>query len=144
MEKPCQDITFIFIVPNLAIGCKWVFSLTAMWTHPCQVCLPTLAEAAQKLMLLANEGTNWPHAYARMNNAMAHAPLSNEGHIGVMTSGLPSRNACGCLHQLQVWWLQQCRGQVVCPEGLNGSLKALLFDFKELPLWNVANVDEPT
>ena len=30
------------------------------------------------------------------------------------------------------------------PWGLNGSLKALLFDFKELPLWNAANADEPT
>ena len=29
------------------------------------------------------------------------------------------------------------------PEGLNGSLEALLFDFKELPLWNAANADEP-
>ena len=38
----------------------------------------------------------------------------------------------------------QCRGWVVCPGGLNGSLKALLFDFKELPLWNAANMDEPT
>ena len=26
--------------------------------------------------------------------------------------------------------------------GMNGSLKPLLFDFKELPLWNMANVDE--
>ena len=29
------------------------------------------------------------------------------------------------------------------PQGLNGSLKALLFNFKELPLWNTANTDEP-
>ena len=50
----------------------------------------------------------------------------------------------GCLDQLQVQRLLQCRGWVVCPEGLNGSLKALLFDFKELPLWNAANADEPT
>ena len=32
---------------------------------------------------------------------------------------------------------------MVCPEGLNRNLKPLLFDFKELPLWNVANMDEP-
>ena len=85
-------------------------------------------------MLLADEGTNWPYAYARMNDAMAHAPLSSERHIGIMTGGLPNRNACSHLHQLQVWWLLQCRGKVVCLEGLNGSLKPLLFDLKELPL----------
>ena len=31
-----------------------------------------------------------------------------------------------------------------CPEGLNGGLKALLFDFEELLLWNAATADEPT
>ena len=30
------------------------------------------------------------------------------------------------------------------PWGLNGGLKALLFDFKELLLWNVVTTDEPT
>ena len=89
-----------------------------------------------------DEGTNWPYAYARMNDAMVHAPLSSGVHIGIMASGLPCRNTCGCLHQLQVWWLLQCGGQVVCLDGLNGSLKSLLFNFKELLLWNVANMDE--
>ena len=31
---------------------------------------------------------------------------------------------------------------MVCPEGLNGELEALQFDFWELPLWNVAIMDE--
>ena len=144
MDKPCQDMVFILIAPNLAIRCKWVFGLTATLMHPCQVYLPTLAEVAQKLMLLANEGTDWPYTYARMNDAVAHTPLSSEGHIGVMTGGLPSRNTCSHLYQLQVWQLLQCRGQVVCPEGLNRSLEPLLFNFKELPLWSMANTDEPT
>ena len=34
-------------------------------------------------------------------------------------------------------------GWVVCPEELNGGLEALLFDFEELLLWNVATGDEP-
>ena len=33
---------------------------------------------------------------------------------------------------------------MVCPEGLNGELKAVQFTFEELPLWNVAMTDEPT
>ena len=57
-EKPQQDMAFVLIVPNLAVGCEWVFGLTSMWMYPHQVCLPTLAEAAQKLMWLADEGTN--------------------------------------------------------------------------------------
>ena len=40
--------------------------------------------------------------------------------------------------------LLQYGGWVVCSEGLNGGLEALLFEFEELPLWNVATMDEPT
>ena len=115
--KPQQDMAFVLIVPILAIECEWVFGLAAVWVHPHQACLPTLVVAAQKLMLLADKGTNWPYAYTWMNDTVAHMPLSSEGHIGIMTEGLPSINACGHLNQLQVWRLLQCRGQVVCLRG---------------------------
>ena len=143
-EKPQQDMAFVLIAPSLAIRCKWVFGLTAMWTHPHLVHLPILVEAAQKLMLLADEGTNWPYAYARMNDTMAHTHLFSEGHIGIMTSGLPSMNTCSLLDQLWVWRLLQCGCWLVCPDGLNESLRPLLFGFKELPLWNAASAYEPT
>ena len=139
-EKPWQDMAFVLITPSLAIGYEWVFGLTAMWVHPHQAHLPTLGEAAQKLMLLPSKSPNWPYAYAQMN----HAPLSSEGHIGIVTDNMPSMNACSHLDQLQVWKLLQCGGQVVCPEGLNGGLKALLFDFEELLLWNATTTDETT
>ena len=100
-------MVFVLIAPSLAIGCEWVFGLTAMWAHPYQAHLPTLAEVAQKLMLLANKGPNWPYAYAQMNDTMAYMPLSSEGHIGIMTDSIPSTNACGHLDQLQVWKLLQ-------------------------------------
>ena len=78
VEKPWQDMVFVFIVPSLATGCEWVFGLTAMWAHLHQAHLPNLAEAIQKLMLLANKGPNWPYAYVQRNYAMAHMPLSSE------------------------------------------------------------------
>ena len=142
--KPLQDIMFILIVPSLAIGCEWVFCLTAMWVHPCQAHLPTLADATWKLMLLADEGPNWPYAYVQMNDTVAHVPLSSEGHIGILTDGIPRMNTSSHLDQLQMWRLLQCRTWVVCIEGLNGGLKALPLDFEELPLWNMATADEPT
>ena len=108
-------MAFILIAPSLAIGCEWVFSLTTVKTHPCQAHLPTLADAGQKQMLLDDKGPNWPYAYAQMNDAVAHTSLSSEGHIDIMTDGMPSTNACSCLNQLQVWKLLQCRGQMVCP-----------------------------
>ena len=58
VEKPQQDMAFILIVPSPAIGCEWVFGLTAMWAHPNQAHLPNLEDATPKLMLLTNEGPN--------------------------------------------------------------------------------------
>ena len=136
-------MAFVLVVPSLTIGCEWIFGLTAMWAHPCQAHLHTLGEVAHKLILLASEGADWPYTFVGMNNTMPHAPLSSEGHIGSMTDGAPSMNACSHLHQLQVQKILQSGGWVVCPEGLNGELKALQFNFEELPLWNVAAGDEP-
>ena len=144
MGKHHQDMAFLLIAPSLAIGCEWVFGLTSVWTHPHKVCLPTLEEVAQKLLLLADEGTNWPYAYVRMNDTMAYSLLSSVGYISTLTSGLPIQNACSCQHQLQVWWLLQCRSWVVCPERMNGGLEPLLFNLKELPLWSMADADEVT
>ena len=58
--------------------------------------------------------------------------------------GMPSINACHQVHQLQVWKLLQHRSWVVCHEGLNWELEAMQFTFEELPLWDVAAMDEPT
>ena len=68
--------------------------------------------------------------------------LSSKGLIGIMTGDLPGWNACGCLHHLCMWQLLQCRSWVVCLDGLNGGLEPLLFNFKELPLWNTASTGE--
>ena len=101
-----------------------------------------LADVAQKLLLLVDEGANCPYAYARMNDAMAHTLLSSKGHIGIMTADLPSQKACIHLHQLCMWQLLQCGGWVVCPDRLNGGLELLMFNHKELYLWNVVDVGE--
>ena len=133
-------MAFLLMVPSLAIGCEQVFRLTAMWMHPHKDHLPMLADAAHKLLLLAGEGTDWPYAYIRMNDVMAWTLLSNTGHISVMTSDLPSQNACGHLHQIHVWQLLQFRGWVVCLDRLNGGLEPLVFNCKDLPLWNMTNM----
>ena len=102
VENPWWDMAFVLITPSLVIRCEWAFGLTAMWVHPHQAHLPTLMEVAWKLMLLADEGLNWLYAFAWMNDAMAHMPLSSEGHIGIMADSVPIANACGHLEQLQV------------------------------------------
>ena len=74
-KKPQQDMVFVLIAQSLAIGCEWVFGLTAMWVHPCQACLPTLCRleadvAGQQrpklaLFLCMDERCHGPHALVR-------------------------------------------------------------------------------
>ena len=140
--KALSRYGILLIALSLGVRCKWVFRLTAMWTHSHQIHPLSLVDVAWKLLLLADEGADWPYAYIRMNDSMAHALLSSVGHIGIMTGDLPRQNTCSCLHRLCMWHLLQCRGWMVCPDGINGGLEPLVFSFKELSLWNVTNTGE--
>ena len=137
-------MAFLLIVPSLAIGCKWVFSLTAMWMHPQQACLPTLGEEAQKLMLLADKAQTghmpmhgwmmpWPTCLCLVRDTLALWLMAYPVWMPVV-----AWTNCRC------WSYCNAGARWVCPEGLNGGLKALLFDSKELPIWNMATVDEST
>ena len=75
---------------------------------------------------------------------LSHVSLSSKGHISAMMDGVPSMDAHGWLHQLQICKLLKHKDMVVCPEGWNGKLEALQFTFQELPLWNAATPGEPT
>ena len=141
-EKPRQDMAFLLIALSLTVRCKRVFHLTAVWAHPHQACFLTLEGVAHKLVLLADDNRDWLYAFLWLNNAISHAPLSNEVHISAMTDDMPSTDACDQLHQLQVCKLLQHKDRVVCPEGLNSELEALQFTFQELPLWDTATPRE--
>ena len=71
-----------------------------------------------------------------------HTLLSSKGHLSILMEGKHQRNPCGFLHQLQAWKLLQCGEWVVCPGRLNVGLDALVFNFAELPLWDVVTMDE--
>ena len=75
VEKPWSDIAFLLIVLSLTIGYKRIFGLTAVWAHLHQDHFPTLEEVAHKLMLLADDSTDWPYAFIWLNDAISHVPL---------------------------------------------------------------------
>ena len=60
--------------------------------------------------------------------------LTNEGHISTMMDVMPSMDAHGWLHQVQIQKLLQEKSKVVWQEDLNGELEAQQFTFPELPL----------
>ena len=90
------------IAPSTNARGDQVFSLVVVWTHPYQGCLSTLVEAPQKLMLLVDDGPNWPYTFICMSDTVLHMSQSDNRHIITMTDGVCSVNTCGQLHQLQV------------------------------------------
>ena len=75
VEKTRQDMAFLMIVPNTNAGDDQVFSLAAVWVHPCQGCLSTLVKAAWKLMLLVDNSPDWPYAFIHMSDTVLHVPI---------------------------------------------------------------------
>ena len=128
------------IVPSTNIGGEQIFGLAVVWAHPHQSCLTTLAEVAHKLALLINDGTDWPYEFVHLSSTTHQMPLSDTGHLGAMTDGVLSVNACGHLHQLQTWKLLQHGEHVVFPKGLNGEQEACCFSFPKLPPWDTTTV----
>ena len=99
--KKCrQDMAFMMVAPSANARGNPLFGLAEVYAHSCWGHLTTLVKAAQKLLLLANDGPDWPYTFVCMSNTMLHAPLSNIGNIGAMVDGVHTANACGELHQL--------------------------------------------
>ena len=143
VEKPRQDMVFLLVVSSITLECEWVFGLMVVWAHPHQAHFETLEDAAHKLVLLPDVSADWPYTFEWLNNTISYEPLTNKGHISTMTDSVPSMDAHGWLHQLQIWKLLQHKGKVLCPEGLNREVEALQFTFPELPLWDVTMPSKP-
>ena len=79
-----------------------MFGLTMVWAHPYKACLSSIDEVVKKLALLINSSDNGGYAFVWLNEDAQHVPLSKEGHLSAMIDGMPSRNTCGCLCQLEV------------------------------------------
>ena len=121
-EKFWGNMAFLLIAPKKTIKGEMAFRLAMVWVHPYQACLSFLDEVAKKLTLLINLSNNWAYAFVQLNRDAQHVPLPKEGHLSTVINGMPSRNACRCLHQQEVCKLLQYGDQLVYPEGLNGDL----------------------
>ena len=143
IEKPKHDMAFLLIAPDKTIKGERMFGLVAVWTHLHQACHSSLSEVAQKLTLLTDTGADWAYTFMQLNEGALHIPLSSEGHTCAMIDGVPSRNTCGYLSQLEVCKLLQFVDQVVCSKGLNGGLEPIWFSLPEPPVWDMDTLGEP-
>ena len=123
VEKFWGNMAFLLIAPKKTIEGEMAFGLAEVWVHPYQACLSSLDEAVKKPTLLINLGNKWAYTFVQLNKDAQHIPLPIEGHLSAMIDGMPSRNMCRCLWQLEVCKLVQYGDLVVYPEVLNGDLK---------------------
>ena len=131
-------------MPSITTGYKRVFVLVAVWAHLCQAYYSTLAEVAHRLVLLVDRSADWIYTFVQLNKALSLTSLSSEGHVSTMRDGMPSADAHGHLHELQVCKLLQHKDLMVCPEGLNGEMEASQFTFQEFSLWDAIAPSKPT
>ena len=105
-------------------GGRWHLAWPWYGHTPYQTHLFSLDEVERKLALLLNSGDSWAYTFVQLNENTQHVSLSKVGHLSAIIDGMPSRNMCRCLCQLEVCKLLQYGDQVLYPEGLNGGFGA--------------------
>ena len=137
-------MVFLLIAPKKTIEGEMAFGLAMIWAHPYQACPSSLDDAVKNLVLLISLGNNWAYASVCLNGDTQHVPLPKEGHLSTMIDGMPSRNMCRSLCQLEVHKLLQYGDQVVYPEGLNGGLELVQTSLSGPLLWGWDALDNFT
>ena len=79
-----------------------------------------MEEVVEKLTTSTFSGTDWPYALAWLHKGTCHAPLPNEGHLGILPQRGVEEAPCGQISQLEVCQLLATSPQVVYPVGFNG------------------------
>ena len=75
VEKPRWNMAFLIIAPSTNAGGDQVFSLAVVWAHPCHGHLSILVKAAQKLMLLAGNSSDWLYAFICISDTVTCTPV---------------------------------------------------------------------
>ena len=74
-QKLKLGMAYLLIASSQVVEKERTFGLVAVWVHPCQTLLSSLAEAVKKLALLINTGDDWPYAFVQLCEDSQHVPL---------------------------------------------------------------------
>ena len=83
-----------------------------------------MEEAVRELTTWVSSGPNWPYALVQLNKDTHHAPLPEEGHLGILPQGRK-------ISQLEVCQLLASGLQVTYPVGLNGHEDPVIISLPE-------------
>ena len=79
-----------------------------------------MEEAVRELTTWFSSGPNWPYTLVQLNEDTCHAPLPEEGHLGILPQGGTNMTACRRISQLEVCLLITSGCQIAYPVGLKG------------------------
>ena len=130
-EKFHSDIAFLLVSTKEEAAGDRICGLSTVWVNPYQARVSTVEEVVRELTALASSGPDWPYALVWVNEDTCHAPLSKEGHLGILPEGGINKTACRRISQLEDNQLLQSDSQVIYPVGLNGCEIPLLTTLPE-------------
>ena len=131
IQKPCHDIAYLLVWVENARKDR-CYGISIVWVSPNQVRAATMEEAVEELTACPSNRANWPYALAQLYKGPCHAPLSKDGHLGVLPQRGAEETPCGQISQLKVCQLLAAVLQVVYPVGLNGHDQPIITTLPEL------------
>ena len=90
-----------------------------------------MEEAVKNLTAWVSSGPNWPYALLQLHKDTCHAPLSKEGHLGILPQRGTVMTTCRRISQLEVHQLLVSGWQVAYPIGLNGLEEPIITSLPE-------------
>ena len=88
-QKFCHDIAFLLVLVEEEVTGDRNYGLSTIWVNPSQAKVHSMEEMIGKLTAWTPRGPNWPYALVQLHDSTCNAPLSKEGHLGI----LPQRGA---------------------------------------------------
>ena len=130
-EKSHNNITFLLVSAEEEATWDRNYGLSTIWVNPCQARVHSIEEVVKEQTTWVSSGPNWPYALVQLNEDTCHAPLSKEGHLGILPEGGTDSTTCGRISQLEVHQLLISGLQVAYPVGLNGHKDPIITSLPE-------------
>ena len=130
-QKACHDIAFLLVLAEEEPTGDRMYGLSTIWVNPCQARVHSMEEVVGKLTAWVSSGPDWPHALVWLHKGTCHAPLSKEGHMGILPQRGAEMTPCRQISQLEVCQLLVSDLQIAYPIGMNGCEEPIITSLLE-------------
>ena len=130
-QRVHHNITFLLVLAEEEATGDRKYGLLTIWVNPGQTRVHSMEEAVGNLAAWVSSGPDWPYALVQLHEDTHHAPLSKEGHLGILPQIRAEATTCGRISQLEVCQLLTSSLQVASLTGLNGCEEPIIISLLE-------------